>query len=414
MYKYTYINPIYTIMEINRLYLSPARIATDFIMDFLNSPYNILHDTSISKTLKANLEITDRITRQYEKPEFGIIETEIQNKKYVIAQETILKKTFCHLIHFRKINIEKKLPKLLIVAPMAGHHATLLRSTVKELLPYNDVYITDWISACQVPVSKGSFNMDDYIDYIIEFLNLIGNNTHVLAVCQPTVPVLAAVSIMADEKNQAIPKSMIMMGGPIDARKSPTSVNLFATSKSIEWFEHFVITSVPANYPGFTRKVYPGFLQLAGFISMNLQKHIDSHIEMYKHLLVEDEPDNIEQVKFYDEYLSVMDLPAEFYLQTIKEVFHQFAIAKHQMVSRGRKVDTSKIKDVSILGIEGEFDDIAGIGQTAAVLNLCNNVDESRKQYHLQKGVGHYGIFSGSKFRKEIVPVIVDFITKWD
>lgn len=414
MYKYTSINPIYTIMEMNRFYFSPAAIAIDLMSDFLDSPYNIFHQTSISHTMRANLEIIDRITKVYDKPEFGITETEIGGNKYVISEEKVLSKTFCELLHFKKVGIKKKQPKLLIVAPMAGHYATLLRGTVQGLLPDTDVYITDWINACEVPVSKGSFDMDDYIDYIIEFLKLLGPDIHVLAVCQPTVPVLAAVSIMSAEKSKFTPRSMIMMGGPIDASKNPTAVNLFATSKTIEWFQNCLITSVPANYPGFTRKVYPGFMQLAGFISMNLQKHIDSHVEMYKHLLVEEDVDNIEQVKFYDEYLSVMDLPAEFYLQTIQEVFHSFAIARHTMISRGRKVDPTKIKDVAILGIEGEFDDIAGLGQTAAVLELCSNVDASRTQYYMQKGAGHYGIFSGSKFRKDIVPLIVDFIKKWD
>lgn len=414
MYKYISINPIYTIMEMNRFYSSPTSITLDFMSEFLNGPYNIFYKNPISQAMRANIEIIDRMTKVYPKPEFGIQNVTIGKDTYKISEENALHKTFCNLIHFKKISLKKKQPKLLIVAPMAGHYATLLRGTVSGLLPDTDVYITDWVNACEVPVSKGSFDMDDYIDYIIDFLTLLGPDVHVLAVCQPTVPVLAAVSIMSDEKSKFIPKSMIMMGGPIDASKNPTSVNLFATSKTIEWFQNFLITSVPGNYPGFTRKVYPGFMQLAGFISMNLQKHIDSHVEMYKQLLVEDDTENIEQIKFYDEYLSVMDLPAEFYLQTIKEVFHHFAIARHTMISRGRKVDPSKIKDVSILGIEGEFDDIAGLGQTAAVLELCSNVNKSRTQYYMQKDVGHYGIFSGSKFRQYIAPLIVDFINKWN
>lgn len=405
---------MYTMVELSRFNYSPFRIMLHSMNIYLNSQYDVTQGTSFGRTLEANVELLDRISQKYPKPEFGIKETEVDGKKCVIEQITVLSKPFCNLLHFKKTSdIKKTQPKLLIVAPMAGHHSTLLRGTAQGMLPHTDVYITDWISASEVPASEGRFDLDDYIDYVIEFLELLGPDVHVLAVCQPTVPVLAAVSLMSAEKNKHLPKSMIMMGGPIDARENPTSVNDFATGKPLKWFEHFLITAVPANYPGFTRRVYPGFLQLAGFMSMNWKRHLESHVEMYKDFLVEDDEKAQPQIEFYNEYLSVMDLPAEFYLQTIEEVFHKFSIAKNEMVSRGRKVDTTKITDVAILGVEGEKDDIAGIGQTAAVLDLCPNVPKAQKHYHLQKGVGHYGVFSGTKFRKEIVPVIANFIKKY-
>ncbi|MBP7190658.1 MAG: polyhydroxyalkanoate depolymerase, partial [Rickettsiaceae bacterium] len=338
-HKYISWNPMYTMVELSRFNFSPFRIALHSMNLYLNSQYDITQGTSFGRTLEANVEIMDRITQKYPKPEFGIKETEVDGaKKCLVEQETILSKPFCKLLHFKKISdIEIKQPKLLIVAPMAGHHATLLRGTVQGMLPHADVYITDWISASEVPISEGGFDLDDYIDYLMEFLRFLGPNIHVLAVCQPTVPLLAATSLMSEVKDKCMPKSMIMMGGPIDARENPTAVNHFATGKPMKWFEHSLITSVPVNYPGFSRRVYPGFLQLAGFISMNWQSHIDSHVEMYKHFLVEDDEKAQPQIEFYNEYLSVMDLSAEFYLQTIEEVFHKFSIAKNKMVSRGRK-----------------------------------------------------------------------------
>jgi poly(3-hydroxybutyrate) depolymerase len=415
MYKYEFFNPLYTMLEIGRFNISPFRIYLNSMIGYLESPYDPLYNTPLAQTMRAAIEMTERLTRDYEKPEFDIQEVVIGEKTHKITQETVISKSFCNLVHFKKaVPTKQKQPKLLIVAPMAGHHATLLRGTVQSMLPRCNVYITDWIDASQVPVSDGSFDMDDYINYVIEFLQFLGSDTHVLAVCQPTVPVLAAVALMSEAQDKAVPLSMIMMGGPVDARKSPTAVNNFATDKSIDWFKEFVITSVPMNHPGFTRKVYPGFLQLAGFISMNWRRHLDSHVELFKHLLEEDDAEADDTKEFYDEYLSVMDLPAEFYLQTIKEVFHDFSLAKHKLISRGRHVDTTKITKTAILGIEGEYDDISGRGQTKAVLDLCPNVSDQKKQYYLQKGVGHYGVFSGSKFRNEIAPVIIEFLEKWD
>jgi len=413
MYQYTASNPLYYMIEFMRLQASPSRIALTAMQQILESSFNPMNHTPYARTVRATMDIMERITRQYPKPEFGIKETSVDGIHYEIEQVTCAAKTFCNLIHFKKQKIKKILPKLLIVAPMAGHHATLLRGTVEALLPYCDVYITDWIDAAQIPLSHGSFNMDDYIDYVIEFLQALGPDIHVMGVCQPTVPVLAAVSIISEDKDKTPPRSMVLIGGPIDARKNPTAVNVFATEHNIDWFQKMLITTVPANYPGFGRKVYPGFLQLAGFISMNWKRHLSSHIDIFKHLMIEDDEAADKQKEFYDEYLSVMDLPAEFYIQTIQEVFHQFSLATGHLVSRGRKVHPSSIKDVALLGIEGEHDDISGLGQTKAALDLCINIPNKKKQYHLQRDVGHYGVFSGSKFRSQVVPVIVEFIEKW-
>lgn len=408
-------NPMYYFIEAARFQLSPTRFGLITAQRYLEDESHPLYHTPFAQTMRASVEMAERLTRQYTKPEFGIKEVLVNNVPHKIEEHNVLSKTFCNLIHFKKPGIKIHQPKLLMVAPMAGHHATLLRGTVEALLPYCDIYITDWIDAAQVPVSNGSFDMDDYINYLIEFLQLLGPRVHVMGVCQPTVPVLAAVGIMSQEKNSStLPRSMILIGGPVDARKSPTAVDDVATDHHIDWFKDFLVSSVPPNYPGFGRKVYPGFLQLSGFISMKLQSHIDSHVELFKHLLIEEDEKAQKQKDFYDEYLSVMDLPAEFYLQTIQEVFQKFSLAKGHLVSRGRKVHLSDIREVALLGIEGENDDIAGVGQTKAAITLCNNIPDSHKHYHLQHGVGHYGVFSGSKFRQHVMPVIRDFIYKWD
>jgi poly(3-hydroxybutyrate) depolymerase len=407
-------NPLYYIVEASRAQISPARFGIIAAQQWYENSYNPLYYTNFSQTMRAVLEIAERITRKYKKPSFGITECIIDQKTYKVEKRTVMKKVFCQLQHFSKPEYKKNQPKLLIVAPMAGHHATLLRGTVQDTLPFFDVYITDWVDACQVPLECGKFDMDDFINYVIEFLHHLGPDVHVMAVCQPTVPVMAATALMSSNNDPHIPRSMILMGGPIDARKNPTMVNLFASDKSLDWFENMVITSVPPNYPGYMRKVYPGFLQLAGFMSLNMQRHIDSHIDMFKNLLVEDDDKAESQKKFYDEYLSVMDLPAEFYLQTIKEVFHDYSLANNKLISRGRKVDLKAIRKTALMGIEGEKDDIAAVGQTKEALNLCSNIPDKMKSYHLQMGVGHYGVFSGSKFRQFIVPKIKEFVYKHD
>lgn len=403
-------NYLYYIEEAIRAQITPARFSIMAALEWLEDNENPIYPTEFAKAMRAILEMTERVTREYKKPSFGIIECMVDEKLYRIEKQTLLTKPFCYLEHFSKIGLKKHQPKLLIVAPMAGHNATLLKGTVTDLLPHVDVYITNWINANQVPLSAGKFDMDDFIDYIIEFIKFLGDDIHVMAVCQPTVPVLAAVSLMSSNDSSHIPKSMILIGGPVNASKNPTVVNTFATDKSLEWFEKNVITPVPPNFPGHMRKVFPGFMQLAGFMSINLERHINSHIDLFKDLLAENDEEADKQKRFYDEYFAVMDLPAEFYLQTISEVFQKYSLAKGMLVSRGRKIIPSSITKCALLGIEGENDDIAGVGQTEAALNLCQNIPASMKKYHLQKGVGHYGVFSGSRFKKFVVPVITDFI----
>jgi poly(3-hydroxybutyrate) depolymerase len=403
-------NFLYYLIEAMRSEITPARYSIMTILEWLENQDHPLYDTSFGRTLRATLEMSERLTRDYKKPSFGIRECEVNGKVYKVEKQSLLTKAFCRLQHFVKVGFEKKQPKLLIVAPMAGHYSTLLRGTVQGILPHLDVYITDWANANQVPISAGRFDMDDFIDYVIEFIKFLGEDVHVMAVCQPTVPVLAAVSIMSIDRDPYIPKSMILMGGPVDASKNPTVVNKFATDKSLEWFENSVITPVPPNYPGHGRLVFPGFLQLIGFMNVDPMRHINAHIDMFQQLLTEDDVAAERQKKFYDEYFSIMDLPAEFYLQTIKEVFQDCSLARGKLISRGRKVIPAAITKCALLGIEGENDDIAGVGQTEAAINLCPNIPSSMRKYYLQPGVGHYGVFSGSKFKEFIVPIIADFV----
>lgn len=405
-------NYTYYMLEGLRAQIAPMHLGIKILKEAYER--ESLENNGFARIMHSYLTLCERMTRKYEKPEFNILETTIDNKTCKINEKVILKKPFCELRHFEKLDFKNTLPKLLIVAPMAGHHATLLRSTVQELLPYTDVYITDWTEASYVPLEAGSFDMDDYIDYVMEFINFLGPNVHTMAVCQPTVPLLAAISLMSKDNNPNVPSSMILMGGPIDARKNPTAVNEFALSKSLEWFCKMVTMQVPPNYPGHGRKVYPGFLQLAGFISLNLFRHIDSHLELWQNLLNYDYQKADHTIKFYDEYLAAMDMPAEFYLQTIDEVFQQFSLARGKLVSEERPIDLKNITKCALLGIEGELDDIAAVGQTKAALKLCANIPESMKKYHLQKGAGHYGVFSGSKFKQFIVPIIKSFIYDFD
>lgn len=405
---------LYYFIESMRHSLNPMRFNLLMINKLISNITDDMRSSHLTRLTRANIDIVERLTRKYRKPTFGIMETQIDGKQVKISKMIVRRDPFCHLVHFKKQNLDKHQPKILIVAPMAGHHATLLRGTVQDTLPHFDVYITDWVDANQVPICNGSFDLDSYIDYIMNYIRLLGPNVHVYAVCQPTVPVLAATALLSEVGDTNIPKSLILTGGPIDARKNPTVPNDFALQRNLEWFDTVMISTVPSNYPGFRRKVYPGFLQLFSFVNMNLQRHVTSHFDLYKNLLVEDDEKASRQKMFYDEYFSVMDLPAEFYLQTIKEVFQDFSLATGKFVSRGRKVNLDAITKCALLGIEGEKDDIAAVGQTKAALNLCKNIPGTMKQYHLQKDVGHYGAFSGSKFRHAIVPKIKEFVYEHD
>jgi poly(3-hydroxybutyrate) depolymerase len=404
---------LYDAYEVQRSFLAGASKLAGLGAGWLNNPANPWGYSSMGPTVAASLEVFAHASAPRGKPEFGITQTKVGRKIVAVDEDIVLRKPFGQLKYFRKVGAETGRP-LLIVAPMSGHYATLLRGTVERLLPNNDVYITDWRDAKLVPLSDGSFDLDDYIDYLIEFLELIGKRTgerpHMLAVCQPAVPAFAATALMNEDKNPWRPRTLTMMGGPIDTRKAPTAVNTLATQRPFSWFEQNVIATVPMIYAGSGREVYPGFLQLAGFMTMNLGSHLVSHWEMFKHLVVGDEEGAGPTQKFYEEYRSVCDMTAEFYLQTVDVVFQRHLLPKGQLKHRGRLVDPAAIRDTALLAIEGERDDISGIGQTKAALDIATRLPKAKKEYFLAPDVGHYGIFNGRKWREKIAPVVEKFV----
>jgi poly(3-hydroxybutyrate) depolymerase len=404
---------LYDAYEVQRSLLAGASKLAGLGAGWLSNPANPWGYSSMGPMVAASLEVFAHAAAPRGKPEFGIESVHIRGKDVPVSEEILLRKPFGQLKHFYREGIETG-PRLLIVAPMSGHYATLLRGTVERLLPSFDVYITDWRDAKLVPLSEGGFNLDDYIDYLIEFLELIGTKTgerpHMLAVCQPAVPAFAATALMNEDKNPHRPKTLTMMGGPIDTRKAPTAVNTLATQRPFSWFEQNVIATVPMIYSGAGRKVYPGFLQLAGFMTMNLGSHLISHWEMFKHLVVGDEEGAQSTQKFYEEYRSVCDMTAEFYLQTVDVVFQQHSLPKGEMEHRGRLVRPDAIRDTALLAIEGERDDISGIGQTKAALDITTKLPKAKKHYFLAEDVGHYGIFNGRKWREKIAPVVEKFV----
>ncbi|MEI9419154.1 polyhydroxyalkanoate depolymerase [Mesorhizobium sp. B2-3-13] len=405
----------YQLYEMNHAALQPARLYADAVRLFYSNPLNPVSHTHWGRSVAAGAELFERTTRRYSKPQFGLDKTVVDWKSVAVTEKTVWSKPFCNLVRFeRAVPAGRKAdPKLLIVAPMSGHYATLLRGTVEAMLPYADVHITDWVDARMVPLADGSFDLDDYIDYVIDMLHTLGPDTHVMAVCQPSVPVLAAVALMEAKGDPFVPSTMTLMGGPIDTRRNPTAVNLLAKEKGIDWFRDNVVMRAPWPVPGFGREVYPGFLQLSGFMSMNLDRHIIAHKEFFMHLVKHD-GDNAEKHRdFYDEYLAVMDLTAEFYLQTVDTVFVRHALPKGEMTHRGTRIDPSVIRNVALFTVEGENDDISGLGQTKAAQDLCVNIPADKKAHYVQPAVGHYGVFNGSRFRSEIVPRIVDFITSY-
>jgi poly(3-hydroxybutyrate) depolymerase len=408
---------LYDAYEVQRSLLAGASKLAGLGAGWLSNPANPFGYSAMGPVVAASLEVFAHAAAPRGKPEFGIVETKVGRTKVAVDEDIVLRKPFGQLKYFRKIGADTGRP-LLIVAPMSGHYATLLRGTVDRLLPSFDVYITDWRDAKCVPLKDGSFDLDDYIDYLIEFLELIGEKTgerpHLLAVCQPAVPAFAATALMGAAGNPWRPKTLSMMGGPIDTRKAPTAINTLATQRPHAWFQNNVIATVPMIYPGSGRKVYPGFLQLAGFMTMNLGSHLISHWEMFKHLVEGDEEGAAATQKFYDEYRSVCDMTAEFYLQTVDVVFQRHLLPKGELKHRGRKVDPAAITDTALLAIEGERDDISGIGQTRAALDIATKLPKSKKQYFLAKGVGHYGIFNGRKWRERIAPVLEKFIVAND
>ena len=362
------------------------------------------------RSIAASLYAFHTFVDMYEKPEFGIIETKLAGKFVEVIEIVASRRIFCDLLHFKKLS-DVQQPVMIVVAPMSGHYATLLRDTVRDLLPYYDVYITDWKNARDIPLSKGGFDFTRFVNYIIEFIQFLGPDVHVMAVCQPTVPVITAVSLMASENDPKAAKSVTLIGGPIDTTQMPTPVNDLADTRRINWFQQHVVSIVPHNYPGAMRLVYPGFMQLFSFFTMNFERHRRSIGQAIKHFADGKIEESQKITRFYREYLSVMDITAEFYTQTISIVFQEKLLPKGKLTWRGLHVCPQDITNTAVLAIEGARDDITGVGQTKAVLDLCANLPASKKAYHLQEDVGHYGLFNGEKFRNRILPLIREFTT---
>jgi poly(3-hydroxybutyrate) depolymerase len=388
---------------------APVRWFANAFQGLLTQPFPMLAHHPVIRSAAAACEMVARARMWHDRPDFGIRETVVDGRTVPVDEVARLHHPFCTLLHFRK-DVKVEQPRLLLVAPMSGHFSTLLRGTVETLLQDHDVYITDWINARNVPLLYGRFDLDDFVDLIMNFLRELGPDTHVLAVCQPSVPVLAAAALLAADKDPAAPATMTLMGGPIDTRRNPTAVNELATSRPLAWFDRNVIATVPARYPGQFRRVYPGFVQLAGFMTMNLDRHVTAHVDMFKHLVRGDGESADATKTFYDEYMSVMDLPADFYLQTISRVFQKHALPLGNFMSRDRLVEPKAITRTGLLCVEGENDDICSVGQTSAALDLCSGLPASRKAHHVQPKVGHYGVFNGKRWRTEIYPRVRDFI----
>jgi poly(3-hydroxybutyrate) depolymerase len=408
---------LYQLHELNRALLGPATDLAQAGARMFSSPGSWLARLPGSDRIAAGYELIYRIGKDYPKPEFGIHSVNVAGTNVHVAEQTALLKPFCRLLRFKRYSdvLEvvarfSKSPVVLVVAPLSGHHATLLRDTVRTLLADHDVYVTDWIDARLVPKDQGPFTLDDYVAYIRQFIRHIGaERLHVMSVCQPCVPVLGAAALMA-AAGETVPRSLTMMGGPIDARRNPTQVNDLATTKSLHWFETHLVDDVPARYPGRGRRVYPGFLQHAGFIAMNPGRHMGSHRDFYRHLVDGDLEDAAAHRRFYDEYNAVLDLPAEYYLDCVRIVFQQYLLPRGLWSVSGEAVQPAALRDTALFTIEGELDDISGIGQTHAAHDLCTNIPQGRKHHLVVEGAGHYGIFSGRRWRERVYPHVRDFI----
>nr|WP_137677201.1 polyhydroxyalkanoate depolymerase [Parerythrobacter lutipelagi] len=403
---------LYHAYELQRSWMNSASAWASIGAEMLSNPRLPMGYMGTGSMMASALEVFAHAAAPYGKPAFGIEHVSIGAKQYPVSEATVVNKPFGDLKRFAREGLPADAPKLLIVAPMSGHYATLLRGTVARMVENCEVYITDWADARNVPLHEGHFDLDDYIDYLIEFLEFIGPGANMMAVCQPSVPALAATALMNRDKNPALPRTLTMMGGPIDTRESPTTVNDLAMERPLEWFRHTVIATVPMQHRGAGRRVYPGFLQLASFMSMNLGQHMMSHYEMFKHLNVGDDDSAQATKDFYDEYRSVCDMTAEFYLQTVEEVFQKHSIPNGTFEHRGTRVDLADIKQTAILAIEGERDDISGLGQTKAALKLATGLSASKKRYYMAEGAGHYGIFNGSRWRSKVAPVVEEFIAE--
>ena len=409
---------LYSLYELGHWSMAPLRAAAMLQTSVLRSPLNPVADNEIVRTAAAASELFEAVTRRYSKPDWLLEKTIVQGVEAKVTPEVVWKHPWASLVHFErdpeallKARAKRKPdPTVLIVAPHSGHYATLLRGTVEAFLPDHEVYITEWTDARMAPLMLGRFDLNDFIDVLIEMLGFLGPETHVVAVCQPGPAVLSAVSIMSEAGDPCTPATMTIMGSPIDARRSPTTPNKLAEERSIDWFQNNMIHSVPAYYPGAFRRVYPGFLQLASFMGMNLSRHVDAHYDFYQHL-VKGDGDNAQKHRdFYDEYLSVMDLTEEFYIQTLREVFQEYSLPQGKFMHRGNLVDPKAITRTALMTVEGENDDISGIGQTQAAHDLCSNIPERMRQDYIQPGVGHYGVFNGRRFSTEIYPRVREFM----
>ena len=403
---------LYHVYEMQRVALAPMRMAATSALSMLDLPFNPLRETPLGRISAAALDSFEHTTRAFGKPAWGLPTTRIDGADVAVHEEVALRKPWCDLLRFRRETHRPQDPTVLMVAPMSGHYATLLRGTVQAFLPDHNVYITDWRDARDMPAMGPDFNLDDYVDYVTAFIEHLGPDCHVIAVCQPAVPVLAAISLMNAEAPHAAPRSMTLIGGPIDTREGPTAVNAFAKSRNLEWFRRNVIHRVPFGNMGFMRQVYPGFLQLAGFMAMNLDRHMQAHWEMFQHLVEGDGEPLASKRAFYDEYRAVMDLPSDYYLQTIERVFQEHHLPRGMFRHREQLVEPAAIARTALLTVEGERDDISGIGQTRAAHALAHNLVPEKHAHLEQPGVGHYGLFNGRRFNADIAPRIKQFITQ--
>lgn len=412
---------LYHAYELNHAAVAPIRQLVDFNRRVYLSPYNPVSYTWTGKNLSAACDLFEAITRRYDKPEWGLDQTVINGVEVPVTPRVIWEKPFARLIHFERGQVAKAKavgddhvdPRVLIVAPLSGHYATLLRATVEQFLPDHEVYVTDWSDAREVPLSAGRFDLNDYIDYFMEMLKTVGPQAHVVGICQPGPPVLAAISVMSENKSDYLPATMTYMGSPIDTRLSPTVPNKIAEERTYDWFKENMIYSVPWPNKGVMRRVYPGFMQLGGFITMNRDRHVNAHHEYFNHLVEGDNDSAKRHEAFYDEYLAVLDLTEEFYLQTIRDVFQEHKLPDGKFMHRGQLVKPAAIKDVALMTVEGEKDDISGIGQTQAAHDLCTGIPDNMQRDYIQPGVGHYGVFSGSRFRNEIQPRMKEFMREF-
>jgi poly(3-hydroxybutyrate) depolymerase len=401
----------YQLYEMAHAALVPARAVSDAAHFIFRNPLNPMSATAFGRNVAASAELFERMTRRYGKPIFGLDSVAVDGVEHEVLEEIVWSRPFCNLLHFVRPDLPGHLdqPKLLIVAPMSGHYATLLRGTVEAFLATHRVYVTDWTDARMAPLALGRFDLDDYVDYLRAMLAHLGPGVHTLGVCQPAVPLIAAVALMEAADHPDVPASMTLMGGPIDTRRSPTAVNQLAERRGVEWFRANCLQTVPFPYPGFGRRVYPGYLQLSGFLAMNFDRHVNAHLEMFNQLVSGDGDSAEKRREFYDEYLAVMDLTAEYYMQTIETVFVRHLLPKGEMTHRGEPVDLRAIRRSALMTVEGENDDISGVGQTQAAQDLCVNIPAEKRLHHLQLGVGHYGVFNGSRFRAHIAPRIAAF-----